>query len=182
MSGTIKIGIIGPRAFRADSDLLIAKQKCIDYITSLKIPIPDITLQSGGCSGVDHLAVLLFLEGINGQEFKSLHLYLPASFSVEKQCFVAKNMYQKKAADTLNQLHTKSSLKELATVLPLAQITIGNGFFSRNRKLAESCTHLLALTYAPGNVPDDGGTRYTWNHARHPRHTKRTHISLSSHA
>ena len=38
-------------------------------------------------------------------------------------------------------------------------------FAARNRKVANTCTHMVAFTFGEGDVPADGGTKMTWDMA-----------------
>lgn len=150
-----------------------AKQQCINYIKNLECDIGDITLQSGGSSGIDHLAVILFLEGIDNKEFKSLKLFMPCGFDKK---FIAKNIYEKTTCDTLNELHKKftkeigqDSINDLNKIIndPRVIFIYGMGFFHRNRLLASSANNTssitIAMTFSENDKPSNGGTNYTWN-------------------
>lgn len=134
---------------------------------------------SGGAAWADHLAVALFVNGY----VKELTLHLPAP--IENGWFVGPD---KSAASAANYYHRKFSMVisrhsigeiELAarmthchgTVEPVAA---GYGaMFARNSKVARA-DEMLAYTFGTGPVPDDGGTKDTWDKCQGTK----THINL----
>ncbi len=160
-----------------------AKNKCIEYLKNLSMDIEDIILQSGGSSGVDHIAVVLFLEGIDGRKFAGLELFLPCKFDFYNKKFLADNKYTESASNTLNELHTKfsvnikrDSFEDFKKIKDMDNVNIhyGFGFYARNRMLAEKSDTTLAMTFGK-NSPNDGGTRYTWDLIKGTK----THIGLN---
>lgn len=157
----------------------LAKKDCIEHIKNLPNDIENITLQSGGSSGIDHLAIILYLEGIehNGhiKKFSGLKLYMPCSFDWINRKFTANNTSQASSSKLLNELHAtfskdirRDTFNDLSVLKddPNVVFEYGYGFFQRNRALAENsnnnCT-TIAMTFGSGSNPLDGGTLYTWN-------------------
>jgi len=140
-------------------------------------------LVSGGAAWADHLAVELFNMGHAGE----LTLHLPAPFD---QKFVgpanssasAANFYHTSFSRVLGH-HTLSDIERALTNGAVSTVEPARpgygGLFARNLKVAKSDI-LLAYTFGPGDEPEDGGTRDTWN-----KHLvdvgaggSRTHITL----
>lgn len=153
-----------------------AKEECVEYIKSLPYRIEDIILQSGGSSGIDHLAIILFLEGIDGENFRGLNLFLPCQFNFENGEFFHNNKYEESSSKMLNELHKKfsknidrDSLKDFKKIKKKKNVNFyyGLGFYARNRMLAKNTnipeSTTIAMTYGKGDNPNDGGTRYTWD-------------------
>lgn len=153
-----------------------AKQDIKEFIKKQPNDINDIILQSGGSSGIDHLAIVLFLEGIDGKQFAGLRICLPCQFDQNLKKFSFQNKYEQQAAKMLNELHTnfsknikRSSFDDIKFLYGKSNVTIehGLGFYSRNRMLAEYANTpfaiTIAMTFSKGNVPNDGGTKYTWD-------------------
>lgn len=149
-----------------------AKNKCIEYIKSLPVDISDIILKSGGSSGIDHLAVILFLEGIDGKNFSGLNLFLPCPINFESKKFFADNKYTESASKMLNDLHARFSrnisrdtFEDFLQIHNKSNVSIeyGMGFYARNRMLAKVSDTTIAMTFGKGKVPADGGTKYTWD-------------------
>lgn len=138
-------------------------------------------LVSGGAAWADHLAVNLFLNG----HASALTLHLPAPLD-DSACFVGPHS---SAASAANYYHDRFSNVigldtrwELLQATQMAQCHGGEepaapgygAMFARNRKVAADATHMLAYTFADGDVPADGGTKHTWDMFTGTK----THISL----
>jgi DNA helicase-2/ATP-dependent DNA helicase PcrA len=142
---------------------------------------PSDVLVSGGAAWADHLAVELFLEG----RVAGLKLHLPAPLNASGRfeggygtSGGAANYYhdrfrQATGIDSLARLVQATAQGASFTEEPLA-----NGYAAmaaRNRKVAQECNSLLAYTWGPADVPEDGGTRQTWDLAQH---AARLHVRL----
>jgi len=159
-------------------------------------PLENIILKSGGSSGIDHLAVILFLEGITiskfsgnlketeVKKFKGLVLNFPCGFDVQKEGFYSLNRYDTKAATLLKELHTnfskeigRNTIADIDTCIKTQNCFYDSsmGFFRRNDKVAIADI-IIAMTFATGDKPTDGGTLYTWKKAVS---VSKLHISLS---
>lgn len=164
------IGIIGTSGRYGDltKEIFYKSLTFVDkYIESLKIPKDNITLISGGSSGMDHIAVMLYLQGKSG----SLRIHLPCPVDIKNSRFISTSKYDKSASDTLNTLHGDFSkmigvdtMKQLCSLYNDRNcvITTSLGFFKRNDIVAKESELLIALSKGRDS-PSDGGTKYTWN-------------------
>lgn len=172
------IGCSGHRQKLSAEIFYRAKHTLQTYIKTLTEKPEKIILRSGGSSGIDHLAVLLFLEGLEAKEsesrFKGLILNLPCGFNKEKGGFISLNKYDNKAATLIKELHTdfsreikRDSIDDLDKAIKNENCTCDSdfGFFKRNDKVAE-CDLMLAMTFGKGNEPTDSGTKYTWTKSK----------------
>ncbi len=167
--------------------------KCVEYIWGLGIPPSRIRLRSGGSTGVDHLAIMLYLNGIprmeNGQvvyvPFQGIDIFLPCCYS-EEQGFFAMSPYQAKSAAIMNDIHQRFAIETGRDMAHDFRILLGwrklcsvnvdmtsVGFYNRNEKVAQA-DHLLAMTFHAGNVPLDGGTAHTWKLSP----AQKTHLTI----
>jgi len=141
------------------------------------------TAVSGGAAVADHLAVRAFLEGAAD----GLKLYLPARFDGRR--YVPNPSVPSNPGQTTNQYHEAfsevcgiDSLAEIAEAIRKgAKVEVHDGFKRRNLEVANSCTHMLALTFGAMAPPKDvlptddgfmdhkaaglkdGGTAHTWS-------------------
>jgi hypothetical protein len=143
---------------------------------------PDDILVSGGAAWADHLAVVMYLEN----NVAGLRLHLPAPWNNKKfdgyygTSGGAANYYHKKFSsiveiNSLEQIQEAINKGAEITIEPMA-----NGYgamFARNKKVADESTSMLAYTFGEGNVPDDGGTKVTWNMSKI---TDKTHVPLGA--
>lgn len=141
---------------------------------------PEDHLVSGGAAWADHAAVWAYMEGL----CEDLTLHLPAPFDGVFHGGYgtsggAANYYHEKFSQAIGQ-NTRGQIYEAlsggaqCTGQPVAQ---GYGaMFTRNKLVADQCTHLLAFTFGDGDTPADGGTKATWDMAGPTK--KRRHISL----
>lgn len=139
------------------------------------------TLVSGGAAWADHLAVRLYLDG----DVQHLVLHLPAPL-VDGQFAGPKNA---SAGSVANYYHARfkqatrvDGIAEIAQAIAKgAEVTeqpAAKGYgamFARNALVARGCDSLLAYTFGDWDVPEDGGTKNTWDKARD---AQRLHISL----
>jgi hypothetical protein len=142
----------------------------------------DDTVISGGAAWADHLAVELFLTG----KCKDIILHLPAPFCLQTKRFSdaaynktsrACNFYHEK----FSQIIGYDSLRQIAEVIDSKQFVTyepkSNGYsgmFGRNDKVAAGCDFMLAYTFGRGDIPKDGGTKYTWDKCK----VRKQHIAL----
>ena len=104
---------------------------------------------SGGAAFSDHLAVRAFLEGRVG----SLTLFLPARFS--GRSYQMNPRLRTDAGDVSNRLHAAfstacglDSLGELAQAIRQgANVSVHEGFQTRNIEVANAVDHMLAFTF-----------------------------------
>ena len=120
----------------------------------------------------DHVAIWAYGTGL----VKDLILHLPAPF--ENGRFQGPSMgagqtcnyYHKLFSEAMgfNSLdHIRQAL-EMNTSWKSSYESAGPGygaFAARNRKVADTCTHMVAFTFADGDVPADGGTKMAWDMA-----------------
>ena len=135
------------------------------------------TVVSGGAAWADHLAVRLMADGVITPERLTLHLPAPFAgrrFSDSHHDGETSNRYH----DMFRRKTGIDSLGQIADAIAAgARVTVWNGFFDRNRRVAASDS-LLAYTYGAGspwsletfgNVSaetaglKDGGTAYTFS-------------------
>ena len=135
---------------------------------------------SGGAAFADHLAVKLFLE----DKVQGLKLRLPAK--------IKDNYFEGgygTAGGTSNYYHSKfSTLLGINTVGEIqkaiekgADVTYeteksNRAMFIRNEKVANESNAMIAYTYGEGDLPNDGGTRDTWNKANY---LDKIHVCIS---
>lgn len=138
--------------------------------TEFKVNLDDITVISGGSSISDHIAVVLFNQGI----IKQLKLCLPCEFDCKRMCFDE----SKECGRTLNGLHREfssrigiSSLEEIGLAIKNnCEIEVYNGFFSRNNVIAATAKYLLAFGITKSDInKKSGGTAYTYDKCRGTR-------------
>lgn len=145
---------------------------------------PEDTLVSGGAAWADHVAIWAYGTGL----VKNLILHLPAPF--ENGCFQGPRMG---AGQTCNYYHKLFSeamgfdslghirqafMYESSVVITEEPAGPGYGAFAaRNRQVANTCTHMVAFTFADGEVPANGGTKMTWDMAADKL---RIHVSLGA--
>lgn len=127
------------------------------------------TLVSGGAAWSDHVAVRLFLN----KEISKLRLYLPCKFDFEKREFDQTPLNESERArgystgELANRLHQRFTRKvgfNSLTDICLAKnrgavISVHNGFYARNAKVAESDI-ILAMTFGDKHYLKDGGTSH----------------------
>ena len=133
---------------------------------------PEDTLVSGGAAWADHVAIWAYGTGL----VKNLILHLPAPFANGR--FQGPSMGAGQTCNYYHRLFSEAmgfdSLDHISQAFMYeASVTIteeptgpGYGAFAaRNRKVADTCTHMVAFTFADGDVPADGGTKMTWDMA-----------------
>lgn len=141
---------------------------------------PGDALVSGGAAWADHIAVKLFLEGA----VQNLVLHLPAPLEDGKfggpdrdSAGSAANYYHglfQKATgiDGLKEIQEAVSKGAHCTYEPAAPGY--RAMFARNSKVAQFVNAVSAYTFGTGDVPDDGGTKDTWDQIQ----GEKTHIPL----
>lgn len=151
----MRIGIIGTAGrndadrARLTPDALAAVRGHIESV--IEAQEDPITLVSGGSSGIDHLAVKIFL---GHQRVAALELCLPCKFENGK--FVKPR---------LNQLHSRDTLDDIAKAIAHQACTVhvSGSFSARNRKIAERAERVFAYTFGGGGAPPvRSGTGMTW--------------------
>lgn len=180
---TTTIGIIGTAGSRNDMKYFNKEsfEKLVKYIEKKIIWDEDIELWSGGSSGIDHICVILALK------YKcKVKLFLPSKFENESFYDNGEYSYTKNTGKQLNQLHKKfsqkvdiNSLEQINTLIHQnnCEIKVYNGFHRRNDEVAKADI-ILAITES--DIPDDGGTKYTWDKAKNSdRHSYNIHKILS---
>lgn len=145
---------------------------------------PEDTLVSGGAAWADHVAIWAYGTGL----VKNLILHLPAPFasgrfqgpsmSAGQTC----NYYHKLFSEAMgfNSLDHISQAFMYEASVTITEEPTGPGysaFAARNRKVADTCTHMVAFTFADGDVPADGGTKMAWDMAAGKL---RIHVPLSN--
>jgi hypothetical protein len=133
---------------------------------------PEDTLVSGGAAWADHVAIWAYGTGL----VKSLILHLPAPFvngkfegpsmSAGQTCNYYHGLFSEvmgfKSLDHIKQAFMYRS----SVAITEEPASSGYGAFAaRNRKVGNTCTHMVAFTFAEGDVPADGGTKMTWDMA-----------------
>lgn len=141
---------------------------------------PGDHLVSGGAAWADHAAVWAYISGL----CDDLTLHLPAPFDgafhgAKGTSGGAANYYHQRFShalgqDTRAQLYLALTGGANYTAQPVSQGY--SAMFTRNRLVADQCTHMLAFTFGTGDTPVDGGTKATWDMAGPGK--KRRHISL----
>ena len=124
---------------------------------------------SGGAAWADHLAVVLFLEGIAS----ALQLHLPCEFTASGFHDTGENgnaSWRTNPGATLNRHHRNFAAKSgrdpfadiaKAMLLPRCWLLVTPRFFQRNSRVAEDVTDCIALTFGTGARVKDGGTHDT---------------------
>lgn len=164
----VNISIIGT-ANRDNKPLTVdLYYKMINVVKYMLQPIIknniSITLISGGAAWADHIAITLYLEGF----IDNLILHLPCNFIIyqyDTNCSAGK---------TSNNLHRNfssivniNSLEEINLAIQKgAKVIIHNGFYARNKYVANECDYLIALT----GSTITGGTFNTWNQCSVPKY------------
>ena len=157
-----------------------AKDNLKTTIKNLPYSPSQIILTSGGSSGIDHLAILLYLKSLSTEPFAGLILHFPCGWNGK---FYSKNQYDLKATNLLTLLHSafsyeikRDSIHDIILCVqhPKCYHKSYMGFFQRNDEVAK-CDILIAMTFSSGNKPSDGGTAYTWKKSLAP---SKIHISL----
>lgn len=196
------IAIIGTAGRGEDGDRLNLDvytkmyRKAKELVDEIEPVFENQHLVSGGAAYADHLAVLL------AKNFGyPLTLHLPAEIRMDYYAEVAEFLIQKSSqfpnpASTANYYHKKFSEKiysysmtklqtgkprtsfhDLFVVLMAgARTTISDGFHARNLLVAQSDV-IIAFTFGEGDVPKDGGTKHTWDHAQTDR---KIHVPIGS--
>lgn len=163
-----KIAIIGT-AGRSNKHLLSKSlwEKMTNDIQT-RVTKDDVVI-SGGAAWSDHLAIYLYLNKL----VKDAIIYFPAPFFNGK--FVGKfgtsgntaNYYHKLFSevigkDTLIDIH--KFIESNYNNCHFESLTSDNsGMFRRNKKVANSCSKMIAYTFGEGLEPEDGGTKFTWD-------------------
>lgn len=126
----------------------------------------DITIVSGGSSGIDHIAVMICLK----YDLK-LKLYLPCEFNDDKFYDNGNYNYRYNNGKLLNKLHSdfskiigKNTLEQIKKVLKIKENSyeVYEGFLNRNKYVAKSDIIIAATK----NSTIDGGTGHTYNLAK----------------
>ncbi len=145
-----------------------------------------INLVSGGSSWSDHIAVYLY----NRHPEAYLTLHLPCRWDHLTNQFVdnGASNWSINPGKTLNVFHQRfsqridhNSLADIRCLMLDNQSHVNivsnhKGFHARNLVVGQS-QYLLAFSFATGSQPDDGGTLYTWNHAKS---LHKQHFSISN--
>lgn len=142
---------------------------------------PDDVLVSGGAAWADHVAVWAFLNGM----CRELHLHLPAPFNGTHfeggygTSGGACNYYHQRFSETMgfySRGHLHEALKQDNCFHTFQDVANGYGAMAtRNRLVANQCTHMVAFTFGQGDVPADGGTKITWDMAANK---ERCHVTI----
>lgn len=139
----------------------------------------DVVLVSGGAAWADHVAVRLFLDSVCDETrtpYAGLHIHLPCAWDSERNRAAERTglKWTENPGRLMNQLHRDfaaamgtKTLTDISTAKALgADLTISDGFHSRNRLVARSDC-VIAFTWGTSkNTPKDGGTAHTWSLAR----------------
>lgn len=145
---------------------------------------PEDTLVSGGAAWADHVAIWAYGTGL----VKNLILHLPAPFVSGR--FQGPNMGAGQTCNYYHKLfseamgfdslgHIKQAFMYQSSVA-ITEEPAGPGygaFVARNRKVADTCTHMVAFTFGEGDVLHEGGAKMTWNMAADKL---RIHVPLSN--
>lgn len=138
-------------------------------------------LVSGGAAWADHLAVSLYLSG----EVDSLQLYLPAAWDSNHGIYLEENGRYDPGRISNYYHGLFSEAMEGNTLMGIQKaidkgaevcVDLEGGFHGRNRMIASAATCMLAFTFGEGDVPKDGGTKYTWDLFEGPK----VHVSIPS--
>lgn len=145
---------------------------------------PSDNIHTGGAAWADHIAVHLFLGGFIQGEMSvwlSAPLVSPGVFvGPLKSSASASNYYHEKFSQAIGENTRLQILEAQLEGAWLNSEPAGPGygaFFARNNKIAERAVDgCIALTWGDGDVPMDGGTKYTWDRCS----GERIHIPLRS--
>lgn len=151
---------------------------------------PDDLLVSGGAAWADHLAVEMFLAG----KVRGLKLFLPTQLvkGADGGWLFLEGFTGRDSGSAANHYHRRfsqatgrpshASLAEIAQAIERGALVECEppapgyrAMFNRNTKVAQTCTEMLAYTWAEGDAPADGGTQDTWSKAAGK---PRTHVSM----
>jgi len=151
---------------------MIVRARQIIY-DEFKLAEENVMLVSGGSAWSDHVAVTLWFKGNN--TYRGLTLYLPCPFTNGQFVDNGKRGSIANPGPRLNQLHGqfsqaigRNTLCDLTTVRALGGVLdeTSNGFHARNTQVAKS-ELLIAFSWGTDpNMPEDGGTKDTWNKCR----------------
>lgn len=138
------------------------------------------TIVSGGAAWSDHLAVTAYLKG----EVESLRINIPGKFDTEKCIFVTRDRNDNKDhIRTCNYYHSLMEGKGIPSRQQIkeaidkgAQVYSYKDFFRRNVVSTQMARRMVAFTYAGGDTPADGGTKFTWDRFHGPK----VHIPIAS--
>jgi len=171
-----KVSIIGTAG--RDKNILMTRDHWLWMVDYAKAKIKKGSyLVSGGAAWADHVAVQLFLDG----HASALDLHLPAPINDKgwfdgldyKSSGSTANFYHSKFSlhlghHSINDIITASKMDNcFGTVQPVSNNY--SGLFTRNALVAKS-DYLLAFTFGQGDIPDDGGTKDTWNKSKGIKH------------
>lgn len=168
-----RLALIGTAGRHLQLTGFVWRRMVRDVLPRLRL---DDELVSGGAAWADHLAVHAFLEG----RVAGLTLHLPAP--------IFKGTLSGEAGRVARHYHATfqraSEVDAMADILKAiergARFTTQprrddtRGFFARNALVAADAAGVLAYTAAPGDEPDDGGTRHTWDLINGPK----KHVSI----
>ena len=177
---TIKLGIIGT-AFRGkdtDYDAILTKDlflnkiypKALEIIKELKVD----TVISGGAAGIDHLAILIYEHEFD--TIKKLEIYYPTKFT-DTITLIAKTLIKyhlnfsticfDNPYCSLGQLgfyKTSAELLSFKEPITFSEEPISTkyeGFFNRNKKIANNSDYLLVFSYFDNGNCLTNGTKNT---------------------
>jgi len=188
-SKTKKIAIIGSAGRGAESvkmtkplfDKMLAKVERI-ITDRLKLEWRHVTLVSGGAAWSDHVAVKLYLR--HGCD---LTLHLPCEWDHEKQRFIDIGVsdWRSNPGRSANRYHEEFAkvtgyepFKDISEAICMgANVSCHYGFGARNTAIAQGCDVMIAFSWSIGNVPDQGGTKDTWEKCTAG---EKIHISLDN--
>jgi hypothetical protein len=138
------------------------------------------TIVSGGAAWGDQLAIRAYLEG----DIESLRINIPGMFDTKSCTFKVRDRNDK--ADhikTCNHYHSQMegkgipSRKQIAEAIEKgAQVYSYQDFFRRNIVSTQMARRMVAFTFASGDTPADGGTKFTWDRFNGPK----VHIPIAS--
>lgn len=161
----LKVAVIGTAGRGKDAERLYSVdflRMCDITNNILKTLTNEPYLVSGGAAWADHIAVNLF----NNKVVKYLDLHLPATWDYERYQY-GEPTQPGNAGSISNYYHrifskrvSIDSLKEIDLALKSCTHTVGNGFFKRNKKVAEAQA-VIAFTFGNGSKLKDGGTANT---------------------
>lgn len=179
-----RLGIIGTAGRQSDGALL--NRESYAHMVAIAEQVARThgvrALVSGGAAWADHVAVGLVALGTF--EPRALTLHLPAGLRPDGTFEETRNGG---ASNHYHRLFRRSaavrSAEELAAVAAKgATITVSDGFFARNARVADDADILLAFTFGEGPAWEgihhaahidaraaglkDGGTAHTWTRCR----------------
>lgn len=124
----------------------------------------EVTLVSGGAALGDHVAVALFLEKSEKSPIKSLRLYLPAKWDESKCQYSPETAHGRLSNELHRQFGEKTkrnTFQEIQSAMDIgAEVYVGNGFWARNKQVAQDCDAVIAWTFDEKMSP---GTKNTWD-------------------